>query len=452
MKNSSSIFYEKSTNKLLLKFAVPCIISLLVNELYNMVDTLYVGRTIGAMAVGGLTVAFPIQRLIIALGLMIAVGVNTAVARYLGEKNEEEMKKTIANSISLTISIILGLTLLIFIFRDSIILNLGASKGIFPYAKSYISIVIFGGIFQCLTVLYCHIMTALGDTKVNLKAISLGAICNIVLDYILVVNFNLGVTGAAIATVISQIASFIYAYYFFNKVRKRLNLKFGFTFEKAVLYSIVSVGFSTFIIEISDALVAFILNNLLLSYGGEESVIIFGLVTRISMFLFITLIGISSSMQPIAAFNFGRDDYDKVKEVVMSTLKIAIISSVVCWLGMFIFAKDIISLFVGENNILFDASRIFRIVILVFPCVSVYYVTIYFYQAMGEAKASFMLSIYRQIVIFIPLLFVLIQMFGAIGAWIAYPISDIIASITGIIYLKRGLDVEDMFGYEPKEA
>lgn len=456
MNSSSSIFYEKSTNKLLLKFAVPSIISLLVGELYNMVDTLYVGRTIGPMAVGGLTVAFPIQRLIIALGLMVAVGVYTSVARHLGEKNEEEIKNSITNSISLIISIILALTFFIYIFRDKIILNLGASRSIFPYAKDYISIVIFGGIFQCLTVVYCHIMTALGDTRINLKATSLGAIANIIIDYILVVHFNLGVKGAAIATVVSQMGSFVYAYYYFNKkVRTRFNLKFQFTLEKAIVGSIVSVGFSTFIIEISDAIVAFILNNLLLTYGGEESVIIFGLVTRVSMFLFITLIGISSAMQPIAAFNFGREDYKKVKDVVISTIKIAVISSLICWVGMFIFSQNIMSLFVNESAILYDAAKIFRIVILVFPIVSVYYVAIYYYQAMGEAKSSFLLSIFRQIVVFIPLLLILMQMFGTLGAWIAYPLSDIISGLTGIFFVKRGLDIEDeddTFDYEVNEA
>lgn len=219
-----------------------------------------------------------------------------------------------------------------------------------------------------------------------------------------------------------------------------MKLKFNFN----IAGSIVAVGFSTFIIEVSDAIVIFILNNVLLIYTGEEAVIIFGIITKISMFLFITVIGISSAMQPIAAYNYGQENYDKVKEVVTKTIKWVTISSVIMWLVNFIFAPNILGIFMRDKELLWDTVRYFRIVISVFPCVGVYFVAIYYYQAMGEAKSSFVLSIYRQIIIFIPVLLIMMPLAkGIMGASLSYPISDLISAVTGIYYINKALRGEE---------
>lgn len=440
---NDDLFCKKSINKLLLKFAIPAIISLLVSELYNMVDTVFVGRVIGGTGIGALTVAFPIQRLIISIGMMISIGAYTAVARGLGERNYKEIKLIIANSLSITIVIMLALTSIIFIFKDGIIRGLGASHNIFPYARDYISIVVFGGIFQCLTVVVCYIMTGLGNTNITLKATSIGAILNIIVDYILIVQLSMGVKGAAIATVASQIISFIYACYRFKKVKKNFNLALEFNFNKDTIITIMAIGFSTFVVECSDAVVLFILNNILVIQGGEEALIIFGVITKVSMLLFITVIGVSSAMQPIAAFNYGRENYEKVKETIAKTIKLDIILTTFLWLITFIFAKDIIAFFIKDKALIVETAKTFRIVISIFPSVVIYYVAIYYYQAMGEAKTSFILSIYRQILIFIPVLLVMMQFWGFIGICLAYPISDAISSVTGIIYINRAVEGEE---------
>lgn len=431
------LFLTKSTNRLLLKFAVPGMISLLVTELYNMVDTIYVGRTIGGSAIGGLTIAFPIQRLIIAVGMMIAIGAYTSTSRSLGENNNKKIKSVIINSMGLIIIIISFLILIIYLFQDSIIKRLGASQTIFPYAKDYISIVILGGIFQCLAIVMCYIMTALGNSQINLKATSLGALLNIFLDYILVVVYPFGVKGAAISTVISQFVSFIYAWIIFRNIIRNLKIKPTLELEGDTSLNIMGVGFSTFIIEISDAVVAAILNNLLFAYGGDNALIIVGVTTKVSMFLFITVLGISSAMQPIASFNYGAEDYEKVREVVTKTIKFVTISSAAVWLGMMLFPGTIMGFFLMDGEILLKTVNIFRIIIGVFPVVGLYYVAIYYYQAMGEGRVSFFLSIYRQIIIFIPLLLIFVKLFGLIGVWISYPVSDIISAITGAFYLNR---------------
>lgn len=441
MKINRNIFKSENTDKLLIKFAVPTIIALLVIELYNMVDTIYVGRCLGSTAIGALAIAFPIQRLISALGLLVAVGSYTAASRYLGEKNYDDLKAVIKNSLVLTILIMSAITSILYFLLDPVIVGLGASSSILPYARDYIGIVIFGGIFQSLAIVMCYIITALGNPRITLKATGLGAVLNIILDYLLVAHYPLGVKGAAISTVLSQLASFLYAWYKFNYVKKDLNLGWKLRLNCDISSEIILVGFSTFVIEISDAVVAVLLNNLLLSYGGDKALIIIGVTTRISMFLFITVIGISSSMQPIAAFNYGADNYDKVKDVVKKSIDYVAVSSALVWLIMMAFPQYIIGFFMVDPELLADTIRILRIIISIFPVVGVYYVAIYFYQAMGEGRGSFLLSIYRQIVVFIPLMLIMAKSMGLMGIWLSFPISDIISCLTGIYYIKRAFNL-----------
>lgn len=441
------IFSKVKVEKALFKFAVPAMISLLVMELYNMVDTVFTGIAIGPEAIGALTIAFPVQRLMAALGMMVAVGASTAVARCLGKKDYDKLRSVILNSINITIIIMVSLTFLIALFKNSMIKNLlGASESMFPYANEYISIVIFGGLFQSLTLVICYIMTSLGYTNITLKATSLGALLNVIIDYILVMHFSVGIKGAAIATVISQFISFAYTLYKFLQVKRKIGLTIDFKFnlQKDILNSIIGVGVSSFIIEISDAVVAIILNNILSVYGGDKAIIIVGATTKISMFLFITVMGITSAMQPLAAFNIGAKNYKRVREVVIKSIIAVTAATSILWIVMLIFSSSIIGVFLKETALLKETVRAFRIIISVFPTIGIYYVAIYYYQSLGRARTSLILSVYRQMIIFIPVLFILVSIFKLEGAWIAYPVSDIISAITGVVYVRKALKGKEM--------
>ena len=448
----NKIFTNGKISTVLLKFAIPAIISLLVAELYNMVDTVFVGRYIGANAIGALTIAFPIQRLLISIGMLIAVGTSTFVARSLGEKNSEALKQTIVNALFTTGLSLILLSLVIFLFKTRIIYFLGASSTTYPYANEYISIILLGGIFQCLTAVSCYVMTALGNTKITLYANSLGAVMNVIVNCILVAGLGFGVKGAAIATVFSQVIAFTYTCYKFKEVKRffkfSLSLKqLKISFNKSIIFGIFAVGFSTFIIEISDAVVAVILNNMLFSKGGDAAIIMVGVITRVSMFMFITIIGISSSMQPIVAYNYGAGNTKKMKEALKISIITVTIASFVFWFILMVFANPIIGYFLKEKDILNETVRAFRICISILPSVGLYYIGIYYYQAIGGAKTSFLLSIYRQIVVFIPITLILIDNFALMGAWISYPISDLISSLTSLYFIRRTLKES-----QPKEV
>lgn len=436
------LFSEGNIVRVLIKFSIPAVLSLLVTELYNMVDTVFVGRAVGGNAIGALVVVFPIQRIVAALSMMFAIGASTSVARRNGERNREGITKTIQNALSLTVAVLVPFIALTFIFKDSILKMLGASENILPYAHDYLSIIIFGSIFICLTTVMNYIMMSLGNRKITMISTSIGASMNAIVDFILVMKLGMGVKGAAIATLVSQIVACLVSGYKFRDTVKEFDIRLKFTLDKLFITGIVTVGFSAFIVEAEDGILLAFLNNLLLNNVGDEGVIILGIISKISMFMFITMLGMGSAMQPIAAYNLGAKNYDRLREVVRDTVIFAFVTSLLLWLAMVIFAPQIISIFVTDDPGLIDKSvDAFRAMVAVFPILSIYYVCIYFYQSIGRARASFVISILRQIIIMLPVSVIMVKVLklGAYGVWWAYPISDFISGVVAIILIIKSI-------------
>lgn len=439
MGKSDTIFEEEKMGKLLLKFSIPIIISLLVSELYNMVDTIFVGRNVGAHGIGALVVVFPIQRIIIALSIMIAVGTSTALSRSNGQKNMDKSRKVVRNGFTLSYSIMIPMTVLIYFLSDKILLGLGASNQTLPYANEYLSTIIFGSTFLSLTIFISNIMISLGNSKVSIISTSIGAILNIILDYILVVRLQMGVKGAAIATAVSQMTGFIYAYYNYTKIKKEYKIPSGFELDKNIILPIILVGLSAFIIEAEDGILMAVLNNLLLSTVGDNGIIVLGVISKVYMFLFIAMFGISSAMQPIAAFNVGAKNYKRLKAVMQKTTIYAFLTSTIMWGFAMVFTPQLMSVFVKDAEVINEAVKAFRIMIAVFPVISIYYVSIFYFQAMGKAKYSIGISILRQLIIMLPLSIILVKVFnlGAMGVWLSYPIADVLASLASYMLIRE---------------
>ena len=427
---SNRMFGEEKIGKLLFKFSIPVIISLLVSELYNMVDTLFVGNVVGGLGIGGLVLVFPIQRIIIALSIMFGIGTSTSFSRANGEKNFEKSKEILANGFTLNVIVMVTLTILVLLFEEGILRFLGASDDILPYAKEYLNIVIIGSTFLSLTTFTSHVMLALGNGKIAIFATSLGAIMNVIIDYFLVVKGGMGVTGAAIATTVSQIAGFIYAYGHLRKIRKEYGIK-GFKFDLKIIVPLILVGISSFIIEAEDGIVMAFINNLLVNAGGDEAIVVLGVVTKVYLFLFVTMFGTASAMQPIAAYNAGAKNYGRLKQVVKKTVFYGFLGTGVLWLLGMIFTDTIMSFFVKDPIIIKESSKAFKIMISLMPLISVYYVSIFYFQSVGKARYSVTVSIFRQLVIMIPLAIFLVKglNMGVMGVWLSYPISDILAMI-----------------------
>lgn len=444
MGQGSKLFKEEKIGKLLLRFSVPIIIAFLISELYNMVDTVYVGNYVGPLGIGALVLVFPIQRIIFAISIMISTGSSTTLSRELGRGNTERSKHVLNNGLSFSLFLMLGLTFVVYLFRERILLLLGASPDSLPYAMEYLGGIIFGSVFLSLTIFISNIMISLGNNKLSIISNSIGAITNIVLDYIFVVVFSMGVTGAAIATTLSQITGFSYALYKFLKIAKENNINLKLELDQRVLIPVITVGLSAFVVEAEDGILMAVLNNLLANTVGDNGIVVLGVVSKIYMFLFITMFGIASAMQPIAAYNMGAKNYRRLKSVMKKTTIYAFLTSTIMWIGMMIFAPQLISIFVKEPQIIAESIQAFRIIISVFPIISVYYISIFYFQAMGKARTSLMICVLRQIIIMIPLSLVLVKGFnmGAMGVWLSYPIADILSSTLSYILIRNeGLEL-----------
>lgn len=445
MEDKSNIFGTEKIGRLLFKFSVPIILSMLISELYSMVDTMFVGNHVGGDGIAALVLVFPIQRIIIALSMMIALGTSTAFSRSNGKKDKEKSREIVNNGFSLALTIMIVLTLLVYIFRKKILLFLGASNNTLPYALDYLSIIIFGSTFLSLTIFISNIILSLGNNKVSIVSNSIGAITNIIVDYLLVVKLGMGVKGAAIATTTSQIIGFMYAYYNYLKIKKQHDIPTGFHLNKSIIIPILLVGISAFIVEAEDGIVIGALNNLLLSASGDKGIVILGVITKIYMFLFVTMFGIASAMQPIAAYNVGAKNYRRLKEIMKKTILYSIIASGIMWLLSILFAEQFISLFVNDSSIIKDSVIAFKIMVSVFPVISIYYVSIFYYQALGKARASVFVSVFRQVIIMIPVAFILMKFFnlGSLGAWLSYPISDLLSCILSSYLMKKEMNALD---------
>jgi putative MATE family efflux protein len=437
--SDKKLFGEERIGKLLLKFSIPIILSYLISELYNMVDTIFVGREVGASGIAALVLVFPIQRIIVALGTMIAVGTSTAFSRSNGRNDIKGAKNVLKNGFSLSYSIMILLTLTVLIFGNNILMMLGASQTMLPLAKKYLMIIIFGSMFVSMTIFISNIMIAVGQSKISIISTSVGAVLNIILDYILVTKMSMGVMGAAIATTLSQVAGFIYAYYHYRKIQRQYEVELGFEIDKKIAASIILVGISAFVIEAEDGILMAVLNNLLASTIGDSGIVVLGVISKVYMFLFISMLGIAAAMQPIAAYNLGAKNYRRLKGVMHETTKFAFIAATVIWIPMMIFTPQLISIFVTDADIILKSVKAFRIMIAVFPVISMYYVSIYYFQALGKAKTSILVSVLRQIIIMIPISIIMVKGFklGAMGVWLSYPISDILASLASYMLIRN---------------
>lgn len=447
-------FLTENISKLLFKFAIPAILSSLVYELYNTVDTVFAGRYVGTKAIGAVTVAYPIQKLMIALGLLIASGTLAYAARTMGERNIKELKSVIINSLTLTLISLVTVSVLIYLFRKPVIYAIGASSAIYALADKYVSILLIGGVFQALAIVACYIMISFGKARIILYTNLIGISLDIIFSYILVVVCGMGLIGSAVSNITAQVISFIFAFFMFVRTNNQFKIKFSkqLTFKavnKNIIWEIITVGFSTFIIEMVDAFVGAVLNNVLHPIGGDSAIIIIGIVTKALMIMFIAIIGISSGMQPIISYNFGAGNYDRVRKILKCSIKYIVVISAIFWVVFMKYSYSIIGFFLKDKTLLTQTVSAFRICTLLVPLLGVYYVTIYYYQAIGEARKSFLLSIYREIVIFIPLAILFIKIFGMKGAFMAYPVGDVVVILTSIHFIRKAF--KEKFEEEEEE-
>ncbi len=422
---------ESLIGKLLWKLSAPAMVGMLVVALYNLVDTIFVGRSVGVLGIAAIAIVFPINMLIMAIEQTIGIGGASFISRKLGERKMAETEMAFGNIFSLTIVSSLILSLVGLIFLKPILTAFGATDSILPLAVDYGWIIILGIPFFSFGMVGNTIVRSEGNAKIAMITMLVGAVLNTILDPIFIFGLGMGIKGAALATVLSQLvtALFILYYFIFGDSLLKFywrNLKLKFYIVK----EIIAVGFSSFVRMGAGSIGAVVLNHVLAFYGGDLAIGVFGIINRLLAFIFLPLIGIVQGMQPIIGYNFGARAIERVKETVNISIKLTTYSAILAFVILELFAEPILRIFTTDSEAIRIGVPAMRIVALAFATIGFQVVTAGLYQAMGRAKESIFLSSLRQIILLIPLVIILPYFWGLLGVWISFPIAD---SVSGVI-------------------
>ena len=424
--------------KLLKQYALPAIIAQTASSLYNMVDSIFIGQGVGPLAISGLAVTFPLMNLSTAFGTLVGAGAATMLSVLLGQKNYKAANKVLGNVVSLNIIIGLIFMAVALIFIDPILYFFGASENTLPYAKEYMKIILYGNI---ITHLYFGLNAAMRSSGSPKKAMGLTiftVIFNTILDPIFIFVFDMGIAGAAWATVLAQtIAMLVVLHHFSDKSRPFHFEKGIVSLDMRVAKDSLAIGMGPFLMNSAACLVTLFINQQLREYSGDLGIGAYGITNRFGFMFIMKCMGLNQGMQPIAGYNYGARQYSRVKEVFWKTARLAVLVTTICFVIGVFFPQLAVGIFTRDPELSSLSSRALRITMLVFPIVGFQMISTNFFQSLGMVKKSVILSLSRQILFLLPLLYALPKWYGADGVWASFPISDVLATILSIYMLGR---------------
>lgn len=426
----------QSISRLLVQYSVPAIIASVATSLYNIVDSIFIGRGVGAMAIAGLAITFPLMNLVVAFCTLIAVGGATISSIFLGQKNLDRATDTVNNVMTLCLihAIIFGGITLIFL--DPILIFFGATSETIPYAREFMKIILYGTPISYVFIGLNNLMRATGYPKKAMISALLSVVVNVILAPLFIFKFGWGIKGAAIATVCGQFVAFVWVlYHFFSKssfVHFRFDRKW---LTGAIIRRIYAIGLSPFLMNVCACVVVIFINRALLDYGGGEGnlcVGAYGILNRTTMFFVMIVFGVTQGMQPILGFNCGAGLWNRVRRTLNIGIWLGVAITFVGWLATELFPQVISQLFTVDKQLIALADRGFRIYFICYPVVGCQIVIQNFFQSVGKPKISIFLSLTRQLLFLIPCLIILPRYFGVDGVWASMSASDIIAFFVAI--------------------
>lgn len=439
MDNQEALRHDK-ISKLLVKYSIPAILAMMVTSLYNTVDRAFIGSIegVGALAISGLGVTMPIFTIIVGFGVLISVGGSTNISIKLGAKEKDNAEKVLGNTLMLAIITSIVIMIIGTLFIDKILYLFGASEDTITYARDYIGVIFLGTPFNLIAFCLNNAIRAEGNPKLAAKTMIVGCILNLILDPIFIFGLGLGIKGAAIATVLSQIviSSWVLSYFLTKKSSlelKKENLKFDYKIVKII----IAVGMAPFLMEMATGLMHVITNNSLKAYGGDFAIGAMTAVTSISLLFMMPVFGLSQGMQTIIAYNYGAKQYDRSKKA----LKLAIICAVIILTTGFILIKIFPEFFIGIFNKDKELTKLaikgINMNLFTLPIAAIAIIGPVYFQCIGKAKQSMFLILLRQFIVLIPLILILPKFLNLNGVWLAQPISDIISVIIVLIFLNK---------------
>ncbi len=442
MEKEENILGTEKIGKLIKKFSIPCIISLLVNSLYNIVDQIFIGWGVGYLGNGATNVVFPLTMICLAFSLMFGDGASAYLSLKLGEKKKEEASKGVANGILISIVVAVILCAITLIFLPQLLNIFGCTDNLREYALNYGYIIAIGLPFMMIGTTLNSIIRADGNPKYAMTSMVLGAVLNVILDPIFIFVFKMGVQGAAIATVISQILTLGMNILYIRKFQSIQVKKETFKPQLNSIKRVSTLGISSFITQMSIVVVMAFENNLLGQYGAESKfgseipITVFGIVMKISQILNSIIIGIAAGSQPIIGYNYGAGKYDRVKKTLKAVLGCSLVISTIAFVLFQAIPEQLISIFgSGDENYMEFACIAFRTYLLLCICNGIQIPAGIFFQAIGKSVKSAILSLSRQVLFLIPAMIILGKAFGLKGLLYSGPMADGLAFVIAVILL-----------------
>ena len=431
MEKEENILGSEKIIKLIRKFSIPCIISLVVNSLYNIVDQIFIGWGVGYLGNGATNVVFPLNMIALAFALMFGDGASAYLSLKLGEKKKEEASKGVANGIVISVIISLILCIISLVFLPQILKVFGCTDALRQYALQYGYVIVVGLPFMMIGTTLNSIIRADGSPKYSMTTMVLGAILNVILDPIFIFVFKMGVEGAAIATVISQILTFVLNVCYIKKFKSIEINKESFKLKQNVVRKVTTLGISSFITQMSIVFVMAVENNLLGKYGSDSKfgseipITVLGIVMKISQILNSIIIGIAAGTQPIIGYNYGAEKYDRVKQTIKTVLGLSVIISTIAFILFQTIPDKLISIFgSGDSNYMEFACLAFRTYLMLCICNGIQIPAGIVFQAIGKSFKSAVISLSRQILFLIPAMFTFGKLLGIKGVLYAGPFAD----------------------------
>lgn len=432
----------KPVGKLLAQYALPAIIAMTAASLYNIIDRVFIGQVVGPMAISGLAITFPFMILAAAFGAAVGVGAATTISVKLGQKDYESAENTLGNTITLNLIIGLAFGGICLLFLDPILRFFGASDTTLPYARDFMQIILAGNVFSHMYFGMNAVLRAASKPRMAMFATIFTVAMNILLDAVFILWWHWGIKGAAFATVISQVLALCWQMKLFSNKNELLHLKRGIYKLKANLVrNIISIGISPFLMNACACVIVIFINNQLVRFGGDMAVGAYGIANSIAMIFVMFVIGLNQGMQPIAGYNYGAQQYDRMMRVVKLSIITAVCIMLTGWsLAMFA-PYHCARMFTTDPELIKGSIKAIHIIMMMYPFIGCQMVITNFFQCIGKVKISIFLSLSRQLLFLLPLLVLLPNFYGINGVWASMPTSDLISVIVAIsimtVYLRR---------------
>lgn len=428
--------------KLLVKQSVPASIGILFMSVNILIDTIFVGQWIGSLAIAAVSVVLPITFLISSLGMALGIGGSSIISRALGAQNREKALHTFGNQIMMTLSLAITAVVVGQFFSDEVLLLFGANGEIMKPAKEFFIPVLYGVPFLALCMAGNTVIRAEGKPKFAMIAMIIPAFGNIILDIIFIKVLNLGMFGAALATSFSYFMCFAFILWFFiYKSELRIHLK-HLILDSKIVKEITSLGFVTFARQGVVAILSIILNHILFIHGGEHSVAVYGIISRMLMFALFPILGVTQGFLPIAGYNYGAKQYTRVSESISTSIKWAAFLATLIFVVILVFAEPIVAVFTNDPKIIAETPSALRWVFAASPIIAIQLIGAAYFQAAGKAIPALMLTLTKQGFFLIPLVLLLPNYFGIFGVWISFPIADLLATTVTGFFLKREMNLK----------